>query len=42
MDGMMSVWGMMGLGIFGWVLNLFIIGLVVYFAVKLALRHKDK
>ncbi|WP_279625762.1 hypothetical protein [Parageobacillus thermantarcticus] len=42
MDGMMSVWGMMGLGIIGWVLNLFIIGLVVYFAVKLALRHKDK
>lgn len=41
MSGMMSGWGMIGFGIFGWILNLFIIGLVVYFAVKLALRNKD-
>lgn len=40
MNGMMGGWGMMGYGIFGWVLNLFILGLVVYFAVKLALRDK--
>ncbi|MEJ9152352.1 MULTISPECIES: hypothetical protein [Bacillus] len=30
MGGMMSGWGMMGFGFFGWILNLFIIGLVVY------------
>ncbi|MDE8564538.1 hypothetical protein PNH38_11705 [Anoxybacillus rupiensis] len=41
MGGMMSGWGMMGFWFFGWILNLFIIGLVVYFAVKLALRNKD-
>lgn len=41
MGGMMSDWGMMGFGIFGWILNLFIIGLVVYFAVKFALRDKN-
>ena len=41
MGGMMSDWGMMGFGIFGWILNLFIIGLVVYFTVKLALPDKN-
>ncbi|WP_257722309.1 MULTISPECIES: hypothetical protein [Geobacillus] len=40
MSGMMSGWGMMGFGILGWFLNLLVIGLVVYFAVKLALRDK--
>ncbi|AGT31223.1 hypothetical protein M493_04605 [Geobacillus genomosp. 3] len=40
MGGMMSGWGMMGLGILGWLLNLLAIGLVVYWAVKFALRDK--
>ena len=30
--------GMMGLGLIGWLLNLFVIGIVVYLAVKLALK----
>lgn len=30
--------GMMGFGIIGWLLNLTVIGIVVYFAVKMALR----
>ena len=30
--------GMMGLGLIGWLLNLFIIGIVVYLAVRLALK----
>ncbi len=30
--------GMMGFGLLGWGLNLFIIGIVVYFAVKLAIK----
>jgi hypothetical protein len=29
---------MMGLGLIGWLLNLFVIGIVVYTAVKLALK----
>ncbi|MBB6284941.1 hypothetical protein [Geobacillus subterraneus] len=40
MNGMMSGWGMMGIGILGWFLHLLAIGLVVYLAVKLALRDK--
>lgn len=32
-------WGMMGLGLLGWILNLFFIGIVVYFAVKLAMKN---
>jgi hypothetical protein len=31
---------MMGLGFLGWVINLLAIGIVVYVAVKLALRKK--
>jgi len=30
--------GMMGMGLLGWMLNLAAIGIVVYFAVKLALK----
>ena len=30
--------GMMGLGLIGWLLNFFVIGIVVYLAVKLALK----
>lgn len=32
---------MMGFGFLGWLLNLFMIGIVVYYSVKLALK-KDK
>lgn len=32
---------MMGFGLLGWLLNLFMIGIVVYYSVKLALK-KDK
>ena len=32
--------GMMGLGFIDWLLNLFVIGIVVYTAVKLALNKK--
>jgi hypothetical protein len=32
--------GMMGFGLLGWITNLFTIGFVVYFSVKLALRNK--
>lgn len=31
--------GMMGLGLLGWLLNLGAIAIVVYFAVKLALKN---
>ncbi len=31
--------GMMGLGLLGWLLNLGAIAIVVYYAVKLALRN---
>ncbi|MFT8320787.1 MAG: hypothetical protein ABF649_07775 [Bacillus sp. (in: firmicutes)] len=34
--------GMMGYGILGWILNLLVIGIVVYYATKLALRNYDK
>ncbi|WP_409973925.1 hypothetical protein [Bacillus sp. Bva_UNVM-123] len=34
--------GMMGYGLFGFLINLVVIGFVVYFAVKLALQAKDK
>lgn len=30
--------GMMGFGLFGWLINLLVIGFVVYFSVKLALK----
>lgn len=33
---------MMGMGLLGWILNLSVIGIVVYFSVKLALKTKDK
>lgn len=35
---------MMGYGLLGWILNLASIGIVVYYATKLALKnyHKDK
>ena len=34
--------GMMGMMGFGWIINLLLTGLVVYFAVKLALRSHSK
>lgn len=30
--------GMMGLGLLGWTLNLFVIGVVVYFTVRFAIK----
>ena len=33
-----NVFGMMGLSLVGWLLSLFFIGIVVYLAVKLALK----
>lgn len=35
-------YSMMGFGLLVWLLNLVVIGLVVYFAVKLALKNKQK
>jgi hypothetical protein len=32
--------GMMGFGMLGWLLNLFVIGIVVYFSVRLALKKE--
>lgn len=32
-------WNMMGFGFFGWIIELAVIGLVVYFAVKFALKN---
>lgn len=37
---MMHGWGMAGFGLLAWLINLVVIGLVVYFAVKLALKEK--
>jgi hypothetical protein len=37
---MMHGWGMWGFGIFIWLINLLAIGLVVYFAVRMALKEK--
>ncbi|WP_202925665.1 hypothetical protein [Virgibacillus sp. MSP4-1] len=34
--------GMMGYGFLGWIINLIVIGIVVYYATKLALKHHDK
>lgn len=34
--------GMMGMMGIGWIINLLLIGVVVYFAVKLALRDNNK
>lgn len=34
--------GIMGYGMLTWVLNLIVIGLVVYFSVKMALRHEKR
>ncbi|AUJ25515.1 hypothetical protein [Virgibacillus dokdonensis] len=31
-----------GFGILGWIINLLVIGIVVYYATKLALKHYDK
>ncbi|WP_458411921.1 hypothetical protein ACNQFZ_13815 [Schinkia sp. CFF1] len=31
--------GMMGFGFLAWIANLFVIGIVVYFAVKLAIKN---
>ncbi|WP_019153615.1 hypothetical protein [Robertmurraya massiliosenegalensis] len=31
--------GMMGFGLLGWVLNLLVNGIVVYFAVKIAIKN---
>lgn len=31
--------GMMGFGFIGWILNLLLMGIVVYFAVRLALKN---
>jgi hypothetical protein len=39
---MMGGFGMMGFGFLGWLINLAVIGLVVYLSVKLALKNKDK
>lgn len=33
---------MMGFGLLGWLLNLFVIGIVVYYSVKLALRKSKQ
>lgn len=35
--------GMLGYGFLGWVINLLVIGIIVYYATKLALKnyHKD-
>lgn len=40
---MMGMMNMMGYGLLGWILNLASIGIVVYYATKLALKnnHKD-
>ena len=38
---MMHGWGMVGFGIFPWIIDLIITGLVVYVAVKLALKQKN-
>ncbi|WP_171038108.1 hypothetical protein [Aquibacillus sediminis] len=42
--GMMNGYGigMMGFGILGWLINLIIIGAVVYYATKLALKNYNK
>lgn len=32
--------GMMGFGLLGWMINLIVIGIVVYFAVKLAIKKQ--
>ncbi len=37
---MMGMMGMMGYGLLGWILNLLAIGIVVYYATKLALKNK--
>lgn len=40
MDG--HAFGMMGYGLIGWVFNLLFIGIVVYYATKLALKNYNK
>jgi len=37
---MMSGYGMMGFGLLGWMINLIVIGIVVYLAVKLAIKKQ--
>lgn len=34
--------GMMGYGLLGWILNLLAIGIVVYYATKIALKNYNK
>ena len=33
--------GMMGMGFIGWIINLLVIGFVVYYAAKMALKNHD-
>jgi hypothetical protein len=33
---------MAGYGLFGWIINLIVIGIVVYYATKLALKNNNK
>lgn len=42
--GMMNGYGfgMMGFGLLGWLINLIVIGAVVYYATKLALKNYNK
>jgi len=41
-SGMMNGYGLMGFGWIGWLINLIIIGIIVYYATKLALKHYNK
>lgn len=34
--------GMMGLGFLGWIINLLVIGIVVYYATNRALKNNDR
>jgi len=34
--------GMMGYGFLGWIINLLVIGIVVYYSTKLALKNHNK
>ncbi|QKY69325.1 hypothetical protein FH966_07195 [Lentibacillus cibarius] len=41
-SGMMNGYGLMGFGWIGWLINIIVIGIVVYYATKLALKHHNK